>query len=261
MIRTALVMASLLLVIGAWLLHTANTPFAGSRNARGPLPEVDQGIPLTQIVLPAAAPITTAAEAQAVAAWWRRQPPELILTAQSLFPANATITDGATLYAYGCADGAQVVLFTNFQGLMGRCEFDATGALRFCEYKPDDTLPIVVPHAGGSQRRISPQATQELAVRLLRLRDCESAIWDEGAFVESAAAPWERDGEGWARTVRTISASGDRGTTSDLRLDANGSVRDARTISWRLCSVQATTVPLAGSAAQPAEPVVPVANN
>jgi hypothetical protein len=261
MIRTALVMASLLLLAVGWLLHTANTPFVGSW-AKPTLPEVDQGIPLTSIVLPTTAPITTAAEAEAVAAWWRRQPQELIVIARSLFPANAMITDGTTLYAYGCADGAQVVLFTNFQGLIGRCEFDATGVLRFCEYKPDETLPIVVPHAGGSQRRISPQAAQELAVRLLRLRDSESAIWDEGAFAESDEAPWERDGAGWARTVRTISASRDSGTTSDLRLDANGAVRDARTISWRTCYVRATNpMPQPGSSDQSTEPVLPRANN
>ena len=235
MLRTVTVMASVLLMLmgGGWLLQSAVPP--GLRTTQV-LPVVDQGIPLTRIVLPAAAPIATEEEAAAVAAWLRRQSPGEIAAAKSLIPVKMEpgfVTESTELYAYGCADGSQVVLFTNYDGLLGRCEFDATGALRFCESKPSGILPIIIPHDDASRRRLSPEAAQELAVRLLRLRDSTSEFWDAGAFVESGEAPWERDGEGWARTIHTISADKNSGTTSDLRLAANGSVRDARTISWR----------------------------
>lgn len=267
MMRTVLVMASLLLLGGGWLLKNADTPFVGAPTISQVLPTVDQGIPLTQIVLPASALITTAAEAEAVTGWWRRQPQELVFAAQSLFPANAMITDGTTLYAYGCADGAQVVLFTNFQGLIGRCEFDATGALRFCEFQPNNTLPIVVPHHGGDQRRISPQAAKELAVRLLRLRDSSPWSWfEEAALVDSAHAQWESDCDGWVRTVKTTSAAGNSGITSTFKLDANGSAQEARTLHWYRsgpCYVRGKKTTLRASSDQPEEPEpsLPMANN
>ena len=235
MIRTVTVITAILLMLmlGGWLLQSA----LPSRPKMLPVSTVvDQGIPLIRIVLPDSASISTAREAAAVAAWWRRQSPDLIIAAQSLIPMilePPMVAESVDYYAYGCADGAQVVLFTNYDGLLGRCEFDAAGALRFCERKPSGILPIIIPHDDASRRRLSPEAAQELAVRLLRLRDSTSEFWDAGAFVESGEAPWERDGEGWARTIHTISADKNSGTTSDLRLAANGSVRDARTISWR----------------------------
>jgi hypothetical protein len=216
---TVITSIAFVLIIGGWLLQNALP--AGPKIL--PMsPVVDQGIPLTRIVLPAAAPIVSVKEAAAVTAWWRRQAPDLIMAAQALIPrapAPSELSESADLYAY--------------DGLLGRCEFDANGALRFCERKPSGILPIIIPHDDASRRRLPPEAVHELAVRMLRLRDSTSQFWDAGAFAESDEAPWERDGEGWARTVTTISTDRQSGTTSDLRLAANGSVRDARTISWQ----------------------------
>jgi hypothetical protein len=266
MMRTVAVMASLVLTAGGWLLHTANTPFVGARTMPEDLPAVDQGIPLTRIDLPTEAPIATSEEAEVVASWWSRQPQELVAVARSLLSASVTAEDGTTLYAYGCADGAQVVLVTNHQGLVGRCEFDATGTLRLCDDRPSDTLPIVVPHHGGAQRRTSPEDAQQLAVHLLRLRDSSPMFWFEEALAESAEAQWESDCDGWLRTVKTISSAGNSGTTGTFKLDVNGVVQEARTFHWRRigpCYARAKKNTPPASPDQPDEPVptLPVANN
>lgn len=245
MLRTVTVMASVLLMLmgGGWLLQSAVPP---GLKAPLVLSEVDQGIPLTRIVIPAAAPIATAEEAAAVAAWWRRQSPDLIRAAQSVIPMVIEppfVMEPTELYAYGCADGAQVVLFTNYDGLLGRCEFDATGALRFCESKPSGILPIIIPHDDASRRRLSPEAAQELAVRLLRLRDCRTTTWDKEALVEPPQAQWQRHGDDWLRTTQTSSASGDRMTRNSFWLDANGSVREVRSRGYWRSSIRAKKTP------------------
>ncbi|HEX3135209.1 MAG TPA: hypothetical protein VHX44_16710, partial [Planctomycetota bacterium] len=99
---------------------------------------------------------------------------------RDLLLAESPVDGWTDLYAFAGSDEITVVAFVGRRGLIGQCMFTASGALLGCEHRPDETLPIILPHTGGQPRSIGPEAALHLLTHLRYLRERSPLAWVDG---------------------------------------------------------------------------------